>query len=186
MEEVIKEFVTEVKLRKKEGEYHFMTKNLPYQVFFEADPLILLDGLPVSKPDDMVSFDPLKINKLEVVAHTYYTGPVANYGIISFTTYEGISSDLKLPPDAIVTDYPGYLFERTYYSPAYQTEQKKQNRLPDFRNVLDWESSVRTGIDGAQSVNFYTSDLPGNYLIVVEGISKDGLCGSATATITVK
>jgi hypothetical protein len=57
--------------------------------------------------------------------------------------------------------------------------------MPDFRNVLEWDPKVRTK-EGEQSINFYTSDLPGKYLIVVEGISKDGTCGSATQMISVK
>ena len=186
MEEVIREYVAEVKLRKKDGEVHFMTKNLPYTSFFDLDPLILLDGVPVMKPQEMVSFDPLKIKKLEVIARTFYTGPVAYHGIVSYSSYEGDLAGSKLPPDAIVTNYPGYLYERSFYSPVYQTEEQVQSRLPDFRNVLYWEPKLKTNEKGKQLINFYTSDLPGKYVIVAEGISKEGSCGTASGTIIVK
>jgi hypothetical protein len=52
--------------------------------------------------------------------------------------------------------------------------------------VLDWESRLKTNEKGKQSINFYTSDLPGKYVIVAEGISKEGLCGAASGIIMVK
>ena len=184
MEEVIREYVTEVKLRKKDGVFRYVVKNTPYQFFFDLDPLILLDGVPVVKQEEMALFDPLKIKKLEVVARTFYTGPIAHDGIVSYSTYDGDLAGFQLPSTAIVTDYPGFQYERAFYSPAYQTEQEINSRIPDFRNVLEWEPMVKTK-EGKQSVNFYTSDLPGKYLIVVEGISQNGTCGSATEMITV-
>ena len=176
----------EVKLRKKEGEFHYSVKNLPYLSFFDTDPLILLDGLPVFKADEIISFDPLKLKKMEIVTHTFYTGPVAHAGIVSYSTYDGTPGGFTLPSNAIVSDYPGFLYERSFYSPAYETQQELQSRIPDFRNVLDWEPEVKTNGEGKHLISFYTSDLPGKYLIVAEGISKNGLCGSASAVITVK
>jgi hypothetical protein len=184
MEEVTREYVPEVRLRKKDGVFRYMVKNTPYQSFFELDPLILLDGVPVLKPQEMALFDPLKIKKLEVVARTFYTGAGAHYGIVSYSTYDGDLAGFSLPSTAIVTEYPGFLYERSFYSPVYQTEAQINSRLPDFRTVLEWEPTLRTK-EGEQSINFYTSDVPGKYLIVAEGISKDGLCGSATRIITV-
>lgn len=185
MEEVIREYVTEAKMRKKEGAFRYMVKNTPYQTFFDVDPLILLDGVPVLKQEEMALFDPLKIKKLEVEARTFYIGPTVYYGIVSYSTYDGDLAGFPLPANAVETDYPGFLYERSFYSPAYETEQEINSRLPDFRNVLEWEPKLKTK-EGKRSVNFYTSDLPGKYLILVEGISKNGSCGSAMQMITVK
>ena len=187
MEEVMREYVPEVRLRKKDGEFHYMVKNLPYQqAYFDEDPLILLDGVPVFKADGMISYDPLKVSKMEIVTHTFYTGPVAHRGIVSYTTYDGSLDGFKLSYDAVVADFNGFLYRRTFYQPKYETEQQLKNRLPDFRNVLDWEPQLRTDGEGKHSLSFYTSDLPGNFVIVVEGITKEGLCGTVSKFITVK
>ena len=45
---------------------------------------------------------------------------------------------------------------------------------------------VTTDKDGHHQLEFYTSDISGEYKIVVEGIAKDGSVGSATTTFTVK
>jgi hypothetical protein len=57
--------------------------------------------------------------------------------------------------------------------------------MPDFRNVLEWEPKLTTK-EGTQSIDFYTSDLPGKYLVVAEGISKEGSCGSGVEVISVR
>ena len=186
MEEVIREYVPEVRLRKKDGQFHYEVKNLPYLSFFEEDPLILLDGIPVFDADDMIAFDPRKINKMEVVTHTFYTGPEAHSGIVSFFTYDQDPAVVKLPSNAIATDYPGFLYERSFYSPVYSTQQEIENRIPDFRNTLHWEPVIKPDDAGKYSLSFYTSDLPGRYVIVAEGITKEGLAGTGSAIITVK
>jgi uncharacterized protein YfaS (alpha-2-macroglobulin family) len=61
-----------------------------------------------------------------------------------------------------------------------------QSRLPDFRNVLYWSPEVITNENGKQTVEFYTSDLPGKYVVVVQGITANGIAESATTAIEVK
>ena len=148
--------------------------------------MILLDGIPVFDADDMIAFDPRKINKMEVVTHTFYTGPEAHSGIVSFFTYDQDPAVVKLPSNAIATDYPGFLYERSFYSPVYSTQQEIENRIPDFRNTLHWEPVIKPDDAGKYSLSFYTSDLPGRYVIVAEGITKEGLAGTGSAIITVK
>jgi hypothetical protein len=184
MEEVIREYVPDVRLRKRDGEFHFLVKNLPYGTFFDLDPLILLDGVPVFNADPIVSMDPLKIKSLEVVTRSFYTGPASHAGIVSFTTYDGTLGGFSLPASAIVKEYPGLLYERSFYSPAYETAGDAASRIPDFRNVLYWNPSLNTGTPQAWA-DFFTSDIPGNYLISVEGIAKDGSCGTGSTWITV-
>ena len=59
------------------------------------------------------------------------------------------------------------------------------NRLPDFRNVLYWSPDVLCDEDGKGELNFYTSEIPGTYAIVVQGITADGYAGSAISTFSV-
>ena len=185
MEEVMREYVPEVRVRKHTDGYHFTSKNLPYQLLFEEEPLILLDGVPVSNADQMIEFDPLKIQKLQVVARTFYTGPVAHAGIVAYSTYHGDLAGFKLPANALVTNYPGLAYERAFYSPSYVSAAARTSHQPDFRNVLQWEPQIKTDQNGKAVSTFYTSDIPGKYLILVEGISPSGLAGSAWQVLNV-
>ena len=186
MEEVLREFVAEVRLRKQRDTFHFQVLNAPYKTFFEEDPMVLIDGVPVFDINKIVSFDPLKIKKIAVVAQRYYHGSMVNQGIVSYNTYEGDLGGFELDPNALVVEYEGLQLQREFYSPAYNAENKTENRLPDFRNVLYWSPGLNTNRDGKGEFSFYTSEIPGTYAVVICGMAKDGSCGSAVATFSVK
>jgi uncharacterized protein YfaS (alpha-2-macroglobulin family) len=71
-------------------------------------------------------------------------------------------------------------------SPVYDDESKRLSRKPDFRNVLYWNPHIETDNDGNASVEFYTSDLAGGFVVVVKAIAKDGQLSLGKSLITVK
>lgn len=185
MEEVMREFVTEVQVRKRGDLFHFQVLNSPYKKFFEEQPLLLLDGVPFFDVDKMVSFDPLKIKKIEVVTQRYYYGPMVYYGIVSCQTYEGDLVGFPLDPAALVVEYEGLQLKREFYSPVYEADNSLNNRLPDFRNVLYWSPEINCDENGRGALRFYTSEIPGTYAIVVQGITADGYAGTGISTFLV-
>ncbi len=72
MEEVMREYITDVAVRKRQGKFHFNVVNVPFHVSFDDDPLVLLDGVPVFDIDKIVAYDPLKVKKIEVIAKTVF------------------------------------------------------------------------------------------------------------------
>ena len=185
MEEVMREFVSEVRVRRQQDQFHFQVSNHPYKVFFEEDPLVLLDGVPVFDIGKMIAFDPLKIRKIDVVSQTYYHGPMVNYGIVSYQSYDGDLAGFQLDPSALVVEYEGLQLQRKFYSPNYGNGQLSNDRLPDFRNVLYWSPDVVTGANGKAQLSFYTSELPGTYGVVLQGITNNGYSGSGMTTFSV-
>ncbi len=104
MEEVLREFVTEVRVRKQRDKYRIEVLNVPYKLFFENEPLVLLDGLPVFDTNILMSIDPLKIRNIQVVAKRYYFGSKVLSGIVSFTSYDGDLAGYAIPRQAQVRD----------------------------------------------------------------------------------
>ncbi len=186
MEEVMREYVNEVRLSKTGDAYRYTVNNLPYNAFFKESPLVLLDGVPVSNINAIVAFNPLLVRQLDVVTRKYFLGNQTYDGIVSYTTYKGDMGGLELNPNSIQVEYEGLQLEREFYSPVYETPQQTESRLPDFRNVLYW--SPKINIDGNQKrpVSFYTSELEGNFAVTVQGNAANGLAGSKTIFITVK
>jgi hypothetical protein len=185
MEEVMREFVLDVRVRKQPDGYQFRVANTPLRTLFDQDPLVLIDGLPVSNVNKIIAFDPLKIKKIEVVSHKHYLGPLIAEGVVSFKTYQGDLGGYELDPNAIVVEYEGLQRQREFYSPVYETQNEKESRIPDLRNLLYWSPSVKTSKDGKQQLSFYTSDLKANFAIVVQGLTSDGLSGSSVTTFSV-
>ena len=57
--------------------------------------------------------------------------------------------------------------------------------MPDQRHLLHWEPAISTDSNGKAQVEFYTSDVRGRFMIVVEGVNESGFAGSGTYTFTV-
>jgi hypothetical protein len=185
MEEVLREYVGDVRVRKEGNKFRFRVRNLLFNTFFDDDPLILLDGLPVHDASRIVALDPLKIRKIEVVSHKFFTGPAIVEGIVSVQSYDGAQGATQLDPDAFVLEYDGLQRQREFYSPVYAAEDQQQSPVPDYRNVLLWLPNLNSGQDGRKQISFYTSDMKGKFAVVVEGISPGGFPGSAVTTFEV-
>jgi hypothetical protein len=104
MEEVLREYVLEVKVRKSRERFRLEVYNLPYRLFFDAAPLVLLDGIPLFDTNALMAIDPLKIKSIHVVARKYYFGPAVINGIVSLSSYDGNLAGYQLPVEAQVRD----------------------------------------------------------------------------------
>jgi hypothetical protein len=112
MDEVFREFIAEVRVRKSRDRYRMEVINLPYRIFFTGEPLILLDGVPVFDTNIIMALDPLKIRNIQVVSRTYYFGELLLKGIVSITTYDNDLAGYQLPPEAQVRDITPGLFKK--------------------------------------------------------------------------
>ncbi|OKS88675.1 hypothetical protein RG47T_4153 [Mucilaginibacter polytrichastri] len=183
MEEVLREYVSEVNIIKPKNKYHI--KTLAEFGFLESDPMVMVDGIPVFNTNKVIGMDPLKVRKLEVVRSRYFYEPTALDGIFSFTTYKGDMGGVELDPHAVVLDYEGMQLQRRFYSPVYDTDAQINSHLPDFRNVLYWQPNAGTTVNGKNQVTFYTSDQPGRYIAIIQGITQNGEAGMGYVTFEV-
>jgi hypothetical protein len=184
MEEVMREFVTDVRVRKEKDRFNYDVLNVPYKSYFQQNPLVLFDGVPVFDINKVIAFDPLKVKKIDVVARKYFWGNVVTNGIVNYSTYDGDLGGFELDPAAIILEFDGLQLKKEFYQPEYDTPGKKNSRMPDPRNVLYWNPDIN--VRSKTTVRFFTSDIPGRYLITVQGITQNGKPGSAIKFITVK
>jgi hypothetical protein len=185
MEEVLREYVPGVMVRKKKDGFHFMVIDKVNKSLFRDDPMVLIDGVPVFNPDKVIAFDPLKVKRLEILDKEYYEGILALPGVMSFFTYANDLGGFPIDQRAVQMDYDGMQLQREFYSPKYDNATEKQMRLPDHRTLLYWNPSVTTKKGEASEIEFYASDVPGTYTIFVEGLSKNGEAGSGVSSFTV-
>lgn len=186
MEEVMREYVPGVLVRKHKDGFHFIVVDRVKRLLFKETPLILLDGVPLFDEDEIMNFDPLKVKKLEVMTCQYFIGPLGVPGVVSYTTYRGDLGGFQLNPKSVSLNYEGLQLQQEFYSPQYANQSTTQNRLPDFRSLLYWNPSITIDADGKKTIEFYTSDLTGKYQVVIEGISSSGLVGDAMSSFEVK
>jgi hypothetical protein len=180
MEEVMREYVPSIFVRKKKGDFYFMTVDKVTNELLRTSPLVLLDGVPIFDTNKVIALDPLLVETLDVVAKRYYYGPLSFDGIVSYTTYGKESFEYPIGANALITNYGGMEFQRQFFSPVYETKEQKNNRIPDFRDLLYWSPSVKTNENGKASISFYTSDQIGSYVLNIQGLTDDGLSGSTS------
>lgn len=188
MEEVMREYVPGVVVRKRKDGFHFMVLDDVNKSMFSISetPLMLIDGVPFFDEDEIMTFDPLKIEHLYVMRRRYYIGAQSFPGVVSYSTYLGDLAGFKINPRNVVMDYEGLQQQREFYSPRYENEKQRDSRIPDQRYLLYWNPSVTTDADGKAQVSFYTSDVSGNYRVVVEGVDGSGAAGQATSSFNVR
>ncbi|WP_295673024.1 hypothetical protein [uncultured Mucilaginibacter sp.] len=184
MEEVLREYVTSIAIVKHHGKFGIRMFDVDKRL--SGEPMILLDCVPVFDADKIFKLDPLKVRQLDVIARNYLYGIASLNGIMSFTTYKGDGINFEIDPHAVVLDYEGLQLERKFYSPVYDSEEVINSPKPDFRSALYWNPDVITGHDGKATLAFYTSDKPGTYIGIIEGITASGKTGSQQFYFEVK
>jgi hypothetical protein len=107
-------------------------------------------------------------------------------GIVDFTTKEGRLGVPEFDRPVFRQEFESLQTADIFHSPDYSTVSQKESRIPDFRNTLYWNPWIRTDNNGTATVEFFTSDEPGTYNIIVEGFTYGGHKGSARAVISVK
>jgi hypothetical protein len=186
MEEVFKEYIEGIKLRKNNNGFNVKLYNESYQNYFETEPLVLLDGVPIIDINQLIAFDPLKIKKIDLLNQQFFLNMNILNGILSCNTYKGDLDGFTLDPNALVYSYEGLQLKRVFYQPSYNETKRSASRLPDFRNVLLWMPDITIDNKGKQKISFYTSDVEGKFLVMIQGINNNGDAGSSQLLFEVK
>ena len=174
MEEVMREYVAGVAVRKQGGKFQMRVNDQPHAKYFGSNPLVLIDEVPIFDMDKLMAYDPLKIGKVEVMNRRYLYNDVVMDGIVSYKTYEGNMPGFKIDPTALVVAYDGIQAKREFYTPSYPSGSA--NRLPDFRNQLSWVTDLKPNAAGHYILPFTSSDIEGRFIGTIQGIGKDGGC----------
>jgi hypothetical protein len=90
----------------------------------------------------------------------------------------------EIDPGIVVFKYEGLHTNAEYYSPDYSNVKTNSGRMPDFRSVLYWAPQVPLSNTEFQQISFFTSDLGGQFIVVVQGICPDGEACFATTRFT--
>ncbi len=175
MEEVLREYMPEVSVNRRGNNYQLRVHDKLSNLFFSGNPLVLLDGVPLSDINKVIAYDPLKIEEIAIIRSKFYYGPLEYDGVVSFKTYDGDLKDFSLENSAALFDFEGFYIHRKFFSPQHgENDDELPSSIPDLRNVLLWAGDLHTDGHGDLAIDFYTSDLKGEFVIEIEGLDKDG------------
>ncbi|MCK0156690.1 hypothetical protein MWU65_05835 [Cellulophaga sp. F20128] len=139
------------------------------------DPLVLVDGVFVQDYNTVINYDARKVKTISVIRDKYVYGDRIYQGVILIQTKTG---------DFMLQDQGAYILRRkliypeknkSYFKQEYSTQnQNRTKRFPDFRSQLLWEPHLYTKAHETQEISFYTSDVEGDFKVVLEGFMQNG------------
>lgn len=159
------------------------------------EPLILLDDVVINhEPGEAVdlirSLSPSSVDRIEVIKFSGGAayGARGGNGVIAIYTGTSKTRDNVMEIDLMGFDairLPGYSVASKFSSPDYSNHDPVNERQ-DFRSTILWDANVSTNGKDPAVITFYSSDLPGNYKVIIEGVSDDGLPLRGETTIKIE
>jgi hypothetical protein len=186
MQEVFFELLVGVSLKNKKSGYEITISDPEYHMVYKTPPALFVDGVLIKDPEVIAGLDPEIVEKIDVIRGRYFVGDYFFYGIVNVITKAGDFSNVTLPDYAIRLSYRVIDQVNSFISPDYSSKAMKKNRIPDFRNTLYWNPSVKPDQDGKARVEFWSSDNKTDYLINIQGITQEGKPFSFQKNIKVK
>ncbi len=171
MEDVFREITTSIMIRKRKDSYSLRILDTEGELE-RFDPMVLMDGVPIKNINDLVEYDAMEVDRVEVIRKKYYYGPVVFYGIISIRTKEGNLRKFPIEDRLRKISYTSMQPTRTYYKPDYEKDPAK--RIPDYRELLYWDHDLSIERNRPAIIEFFTSDIPGSYRVWMEGFNEAG------------
>ncbi len=186
MEEVFFELLPHVSLKKRNSIYEIAIADRVDDSPYILSPCLLVDGVIIKDASIIANLDPEIVEKIDVIKEKYL---VVNYffpGILNVITKSGDFSCVPLPDYMIRLPYRVIDSVRSFISPDYSSAEMKSSPIPDFRNTLYWNPSIRPDKEGKIRVEFWTSDVVSDYEINLQGITSEGKLISVKKFVNVK
>lgn len=190
MRETLIEIVDKVWVKKLDnGSYTFWVEK-EFEAFDENyaqdPPIVLIDGVFIPDHTSILEFNTRTVKTLSILRDPLGLGSKKYHGILAIETDEGDFLETYSNAGMGKAELVMPTAKKNYFRQQYDDATvEKQKRIPDFRYQLFWEPKVT--IDEKQSsFEFFTSDVPGTYEIVLEGFTTYGKPISVRKTFTVE
>ncbi len=136
-----------------------------YRPDFSRPQLVLLDGIPVD--DSLVMhYDPALIQSLSVLNNRFYLGTTAFDGVIIIETFNGIFEGYEDPLLYPVETLPVSIVKS-------KIDPTIEDTAPDMRDELYWNPEVSHS-GGDWHLSFRTSDVVGEFVVEIQGVTNEG------------
>lgn len=169
--DVFVEFVKGIRISQLEGKDVIRILQPDIRRFSNMKTLVLLDGIPFDDHETILNYDARLIHYIHRYTGKYTFGGELYDGIVSFITHRGTLPDIRLDKNSQMFSYEFPQKRIAFVAPSYNSEKQAGSRLPDFRHTLYWNPEITPAMS---TLNFYTSDMNGIYIITLQGISVDG------------
>ncbi len=170
LEETVVELVPNVWTKKnKDGVSVFKVRSFD-ETYEESefDAIVYIDGVLIPNPNEILDFDTRTVAKINTVREKYRLGGQTYFGMVNIETINGDYFNNIRNADAIKVNLVRTKPNKRYFKQAYTATS--DSRIPDFRDQLLWQPNFK--FEGTEmELSFFTSQVSGDYEILLEGFS---------------
>ncbi|MBW8242787.1 hypothetical protein K1F50_08250 [Muricauda oceani] len=147
--------------------------------------ILLIDGVFIPNHEKVKEFDAKQIESISLVRDQFRMAGKDYQGMISVLTKDRNYFEDYAPENGINIAIQKASPQKNYFKQRYLTEDQNGKRIPDYRRILLWEPHFEIIGEDLQ-FEFYTSDLTGDFEVVLDGFTTYGKPISVYETINVK
>ncbi len=185
MEEVVREYVTNLRIRKQDGKRVFKvvweSAEGAYKVS-KGNVLVLLDGVPVEDHSKIIEMDPLLVRQIVIYPRKFVLNYFVFDGIVKFNTYKGDMGGVKLGENVAVLSHSGVQYPLAFTAAKVAGDAN----YPNYNNTIYWNPLVTLKGGGNFGFNCVLPAYKGEFRVVVEGIGSKGTGVYRTVTFSVE
>lgn len=186
MNEIFFELLPDVSLKKKKSVTEISITYRIDDTQLTTLPCLMIDGVIIKDAGMIANLDPELVEEIDVIKGKYLVGKYFFPGLVNVITRAGDFSCVSLPDYMIRLPYKIIDPVRSFVSPDYSTQEMSESRIPDYRNTLYWNPSVKPDKNGKVRIEFWSSDNKSDYVINIQGIIQGGNAFSLQKNIKVK
>ena len=151
--------------------------------YMKEEPAIFLNGILMDNLENIIHMGTEQLKKIECVNETRVYGDFYFDGILSIC-----SPNLRMDGISLKNSV-NFFWEENLKPTTFSNEtriKELDKAQPDFRQTMYWNPSVELSKSNPSSIEFYSSDLDGEYRVIIEGVGSDGKIIHGETTFTVE
>lgn len=174
LREYFYELFPSVKFNQRRGEVNISIFDPLNMTYLENKTGVFLDGVFYDDYSAIANMPVAAIKRIAVLPKTYYYKDFTFGGIVDIHTVKSDFNAANPLPGMTRFFFPlADAGEWQFGSPDYSVPAVR-DRTPDFRYLLYWEPQMKVANPGVATVQFYTGDVTGYFVIKVDGMSEKG------------
>lgn len=155
----------------------------------KRNPLLIVNDYLTYNADAILRMNIKNLKTIEIFSDIsnlpLQFGPIGNYGVIKFETKTGqTSSEIANTTNNLKIE--GFYLPRDFSLPTHQGFEKGVSRIPNLRPMMYWNPDIKITPQSALEINISANDVPGDYLIRLEGMLEDGTPFYAEKVLTIE
>lgn len=172
--EMVREIIPAWRLRRSGGVISHNLTNVTTRASLPGQPVFFLDGIFAHDPVPYFDLSSPEIYKIEILNKEWMHGELYFPGIIHIVSHQAEVNLEKINGKYVrtVLESPAPLVD--FSPPDYDRITDNQPHMPDIRQLIHWQPSLRLQNGEPAQIHFSTSDIGGEYVITIKGVTSTG------------